>query len=75
MAMDERVTSTALEWQLTVPVGLLGAYNLKNVYTAPTVRGLQNNIWVYANLLPDPALGQWLVRLKVGRALTGANAL
>ena len=55
--MDVGVTSTAAEWQLTFPVGLLGAYNFEDVYAAPAVRGLQNNIWVHANLLSDPALG------------------
>lgn len=74
MGTGEWVTSTAREWQLTFPVGLLGAYNLENIYAAPAMRGLQNDIWVHANLFPDPAFGQRLVRLKEGRVLTGANA-
>lgn len=72
--MNEWVTSIAGEWQRTVPVGLFGAYNFENIYAASAMRGLQNNIWVYANLTSNPTLGQWLVRLKLGRALTGANA-
>lgn len=74
MEIDEWVTSIAREWEHTVPVGLFWAYNFENIYTASAMRGLQNNIWVYANLTSNPTLGQRLVRLKVGRALTGANA-